>query len=150
MSPKSSAGNQIVLNFGASMRFCFFFFNKFDVNHCNYCRTQILKQQFAHLYVICTLPTKEQNDLFVRSYFNFGLELGKPAFVLVKDLEMGFEKMLRIVYARGVCKREDVTTKLKAQVGVVSIQTLTIIYVILGFDDIVCTFLSLNILGFLV
>ncbi|PRQ22524.1 putative RuvA domain 2 protein [Rosa chinensis] len=80
-----------------------------------FARTQILKQQFAHFYVICTLPTKEQNDLFVRSYFNFGLELGKPAFVLVKDLEMGFEKMLRIVYARGVCKREDVTTKLKAQ-----------------------------------
>ncbi|KAK9941567.1 hypothetical protein M0R45_007270 [Rubus argutus] len=78
-------------------------------------RIQKLKLQFAHLYVVCTLPTKEQNDLFIRSYFKFGMELGKPAFVLVKDLEMGFEKIVRIAYSRGVCKREDVTAKLKAQ-----------------------------------
>jgi hypothetical protein len=29
------------------------------------------------------------------------MELGKPAFVLVKDLEMGFEKIVRIAYSRG-------------------------------------------------
>ncbi|KAM1030025.1 hypothetical protein ACFX13_034662 [Malus domestica] len=78
-------------------------------------RVQKLKLQFANLYVVITLPTKEQNDLFVRSYFKFGMELGKPTFVLVKDLEMGFEKITKIAHSRGVCKREDATTKLKAE-----------------------------------
>ncbi|CAN6543469.1 unnamed protein product [Malus baccata var. baccata] len=78
-------------------------------------RVQKLKLQFANLYVVITLPTKEQNDLFVRSYFKFGMELGKPMFVLVKDLEMGFEKITKIAHSRGVCKREDATTKLKAE-----------------------------------
>ncbi|KAH0976592.1 hypothetical protein GBA52_026311 [Prunus armeniaca] len=32
-------------------------------------RVQKLKLQFANLYVVITLPTKEKNDLFVRSYF---------------------------------------------------------------------------------
>ncbi|KAM1151092.1 hypothetical protein COP2_034792 [Malus domestica] len=76
-------------------------------------RVQKLKLQFANLYVVITLPTKEQNDLFVRSYFKFGMELGKPTFVLVKDLEMGFEKITKI--AHSLCKREDATTKLKAE-----------------------------------
>lgn len=78
-------------------------------------RVQKLKLQFANLYVVITLPTKEQNDLFVRSYFKFGMELGKPTFVQVKDLEMGFEKITKIAHSRGVCKREDATTKLKAE-----------------------------------
>ncbi|KAM1682645.1 hypothetical protein EV1_033575 [Malus domestica] len=78
-------------------------------------RVQKLKLQFANLYVVITLPTKEQNDLFVRSYFKFGMELGKPTFVLVKDLEMGFEKITKIAHSRGVCKRGDATTKLKAE-----------------------------------
>ncbi|KAM1682640.1 hypothetical protein EV1_033570 [Malus domestica] len=78
-------------------------------------RVQKLKLQFANLYVVITLPAKEQNDLFVRSYFKFGMELGKPTFVLVKDLEMGFEKITKIAHSRGVCKREDATTKLKAE-----------------------------------
>ncbi|ONH89653.1 hypothetical protein PRUPE_8G007100 [Prunus persica] len=78
-------------------------------------RVQKLKLQFANLYVVITLPTKEKNDLFVCSYFKFGMELGKPTFVLVKDLEMGFEKMVKIAHSRGVCKREDATAKLKAE-----------------------------------
>ncbi|CAB4289030.1 unnamed protein product [Prunus armeniaca] len=69
-------------------------------------RVQKLKLQFANLYVVITLPTKEKNDLFVRSYFKFEMELGKPTFVLVKDLEMGFEKMRKqIVQAVNVFQR---------------------------------------------
>ncbi|KAK9087948.1 hypothetical protein Syun_030342 [Stephania yunnanensis] len=32
-------------------------------------RVQKLKNQFAHLYIVVTLPTKEQNGSFVCSYF---------------------------------------------------------------------------------
>lgn len=33
--------------------------------------------------------------------WRFGMELGKPTFVLVKDLEMGFEKITKIAHSRG-------------------------------------------------
>ncbi|KAK2971051.1 hypothetical protein RJ640_017203 [Escallonia rubra] len=78
-------------------------------------RVQKLKGQFAHLYVVVTLPTKEQNDSFVRSYFTYGLELGRPTFIPVQDFEMGFEKIVKIAHARGVCKRQDAIAKLKAE-----------------------------------
>ncbi|GMY07924.1 protein PARTING DANCERS-like [Fagus crenata] len=78
-------------------------------------RVQKLKGQFAHLYVVVILPTKEQNELFVHSYFKYGMELGKPTFVPVEDLEMGFEKIVKIALSRGVCKRQDAITKLKAE-----------------------------------
>ncbi|XP_057974648.1 protein PARTING DANCERS isoform X1 [Malania oleifera] len=78
-------------------------------------RVQILKGQFANLYIVVTIPTKEQNDSFVRSYFKYGMELGRPTFVPVQDLEMGFEKMVKIAHARGECKRHDVMSKLKAE-----------------------------------
>ncbi|KAK3014985.1 hypothetical protein RJ639_009286 [Escallonia herrerae] len=78
-------------------------------------RVQKLKGQFAHLYVVVTLPTKEQNDSFVRSYFTYDLELGRPTFLPVQDLEMGFEKIVKIAHARGVCKRQDAISKLKAE-----------------------------------
>ena len=94
------------------------------------CRVQKLKGQFAHLYVVVILPTKEQNELFVHSYFKwviwnlcpnwlfgyvtdfkelgfvslcerYGMELGKPTFVPVEDLEMGFEKIVKIALSRG-------------------------------------------------
>ncbi|KAF3946474.1 hypothetical protein CMV_027264 [Castanea mollissima] len=45
----------------------------------------------------------------------YGMELGKPTFVPVEDLEMGFEKIVKIAISRGVCKRQDVITKLKAE-----------------------------------
>ncbi|XP_057974650.1 protein PARTING DANCERS homolog isoform X2 [Malania oleifera] len=77
--------------------------------------TPILKGQFANLYIVVTIPTKEQNDSFVRSYFKYGMELGRPTFVPVQDLEMGFEKMVKIAHARGECKRHDVMSKLKAE-----------------------------------
>ncbi|KAG5254780.1 protein PARTING DANCERS [Salix suchowensis] len=74
-----------------------------------------LKGQFANLYVVVSLPTKEQNDSFVHSYFKYGMELGKPTFVPVQDLEMGFEKIVKIAHSRGTCKRQDALSKLKAE-----------------------------------
>lgn len=78
-------------------------------------RVRRLKEQFAYLYVVVTLPTKEQNDSFIRSYFKCGMEFGKPVFMPVKDLEMGFEKIVKISHARGVCKRHDAISKLKVE-----------------------------------
>ncbi|XP_052202578.1 protein PARTING DANCERS [Diospyros lotus] len=80
-----------------------------------FARVQKLKGQFANLYVVVTLPTKEQNDSFIRSFFKYGMELGRPIFVLVQDLEMGFEKIVKIGHARGVCKRQNAISKLKAE-----------------------------------
>ncbi|CAI9117151.1 OLC1v1018495C1 [Oldenlandia corymbosa var. corymbosa] len=78
-------------------------------------RVEKLKKQFAHLYVVVNLPTMEQNDSFVGSYFNLCFESGKPTFIPVQDSEMGFELILKIAHARGVCKRQDVIPKLKAE-----------------------------------
>ncbi|ONH89656.1 hypothetical protein PRUPE_8G007100 [Prunus persica] len=69
----------------------------------------------AFIFVTSLDPTSI-SQIFGR----FGMELGKPTFVLVKDLEMGFEKMVKIAHSRGVCKREDATAKLKAEVGTIS------------------------------
>ncbi|XP_065847794.1 protein PARTING DANCERS homolog isoform X2 [Euphorbia lathyris] len=78
-------------------------------------RVQKLKTQFANLYVVVCLPTKEHNDSFVRSYFKYGMEFGRPTFVPVQDREMGFEKIVKIALSRGECKRQDVMTKLKTE-----------------------------------
>ncbi|KAF9614807.1 hypothetical protein IFM89_020730 [Coptis chinensis] len=78
-------------------------------------RVQKLKGQFGNLYVIITLPTTEQNDSFVRNYFKYDMEIGRPIFVPVQDLEMGFEKIVKIAHARGVCKRQDALSKLKVE-----------------------------------
>ncbi|XP_059451242.1 protein PARTING DANCERS [Corylus avellana] len=78
-------------------------------------RVKKLKGQFANLYVVVILSTKEQYDLFVRSYFKYGMELGKPTFVPVQGLEMGFEKIVKIALSRGLCKQTDVIAKLKAE-----------------------------------
>ncbi|XP_059631007.1 protein PARTING DANCERS homolog [Cornus florida] len=95
----------------------FIFVTNWDCNNVSpiFGRVQKLKAQFAHFYVVVTLPTKEQNDSFVRSYFKFGMELGRPTFVPVQDLEMGFEKTVKIAHARGVCKQQDAKSKLKAE-----------------------------------
>ncbi|PKI31850.1 hypothetical protein CRG98_047759, partial [Punica granatum] len=71
-------------------------------------RVRKLREQFAHFYVALTLPTKEQNESFVRSYF-------KPTFVPVQDLEIGFEKIVKIALSLGVCKQQDAISKLKAE-----------------------------------
>ncbi|KAL0351257.1 UNVERIFIED_CONTAM: protein PARTING DANCERS [Sesamum calycinum] len=76
-------------------------------------KIQKLRGQFAHFYVVVTLPTKEQNDSFILSYFKYGMELGRPTFIPVQDLEMGFEKIVKVSHARGVCKRQDGIAKLR-------------------------------------
>ncbi|XP_075519045.1 protein PARTING DANCERS-like isoform X2 [Primulina tabacum] len=88
-------------------------------------RVQKLRGQFANLYLVVTLPTKDQNDSFVRSYFKYGMELGRPAFMPVKDLEMGFEKIVKVALARGACKKQDVTAKLRAE-REISVQSLNL------------------------
>ncbi|PKI46704.1 hypothetical protein CRG98_033046, partial [Punica granatum] len=80
-------------------------------------RVRKLREQFAHFYVVVTLPTKEQNESFVRSYFKFGMEFGRPTFVPVQDLEMGFEKIVKIALSLGVCKQRDAISKLKAELN---------------------------------
>ncbi|KAG6388919.1 hypothetical protein SASPL_150355 [Salvia splendens] len=80
-----------------------------------YSKIQKLKEQFAHFYVVVTLPTKDQNDYFIRSYFKHGMEFGRPTFIPVQDLEMGFEKIVKIAHARGVCKKHDAIAKLKTE-----------------------------------
>ncbi|EPS64286.1 hypothetical protein M569_10493, partial [Genlisea aurea] len=78
-------------------------------------RTKKLAGQFANLYVVVTLPTKDKNDSFVGAYFKSGVELGRPSFIPVQDLKMGFEKIVKIAHARGVCKKQDAVAKLKAE-----------------------------------
>ncbi|KAL0359969.1 UNVERIFIED_CONTAM: protein PARTING DANCERS [Sesamum radiatum] len=41
------------------------------------------------------------------------MELGRPTFIPVQDLEMGFEKIVKVSHARGVCKRQDGIAKLR-------------------------------------
>ncbi|KAD4585830.1 hypothetical protein E3N88_23431 [Mikania micrantha] len=43
------------------------------------------------------------------------MDIGKPTFVPALDLEMGFEKIVRIAHARGVCKKQDAVSKLKTE-----------------------------------
>lgn len=95
----------------------FIFAINYDCNNPEpiFSRAEKLKTQFAHLYVVVILPSKEQNDSFVHSYFRYGMDIGRPTFVPALDLEMGFEKIVRIAHARGVCKRQDVVSKLKAE-----------------------------------
>ncbi|KAF3663244.1 putative LOB domain-containing protein 24-like [Capsicum annuum] len=78
-------------------------------------RFQKLKEQFANFYVVITLPTREQNDALIYSYIKYGMQPGRPTFVPVRDLEMGFEKIMKIAHARGACKRQDALAKIKAE-----------------------------------
>uniref|UniRef100_A0A803LHD2 DisA/LigA helix-hairpin-helix motif domain-containing protein n=1 Tax=Chenopodium quinoa TaxID=63459 RepID=A0A803LHD2_CHEQI len=95
----------------------FVFVTSWDCNSSTqmYSRVHKLKEQFAYLYVVVTLPTKEQNDSFVRSYFKSGIDIGRPTFLPVLDLEMGFEKIVKIAHARGVCKQQDIIARMKAE-----------------------------------
>ncbi|XP_042391594.1 protein PARTING DANCERS homolog isoform X1 [Zingiber officinale] len=76
-------------------------------------RVEELKRQFRFLYVVVSVPTREQNDSFNHSYFRHNIELGNPTFVPVCDREMGFEKIVKIAHARGVCKRQDAINTMK-------------------------------------
>ncbi|XP_058074617.1 protein PARTING DANCERS homolog isoform X2 [Magnolia sinica] len=95
----------------------FVFITNWDCDNASsiFSRIQNLKRQFGHFHVVVTLPTKERNDSFVSSYFKYGMELGRPTFMPVQDLEMGFEKIVKIAHVCGVCKRQDVIPKLKAE-----------------------------------
>uniref|UniRef100_A0A0E0A3H2 Phospholipase/carboxylesterase/thioesterase domain-containing protein n=1 Tax=Oryza glumipatula TaxID=40148 RepID=A0A0E0A3H2_9ORYZ len=73
----------------------------------------MLKRQLKHLYVVVAVPTKEQNESFNRSYHKYGMKLGFPTFVPVTDPEMGFEKIVKIAHALGVCKQQDIISRLK-------------------------------------
>lgn len=95
----------------------FVFVTSWDSNNMSqmYDRVLKLKEQFAYLYVVVTLPTKEQNDSFTYSYLKSGIAVGRPTFVPVLELEMGFEKIVRIALARGVCKQQDIVARMKVE-----------------------------------
>ncbi|KAF7013749.1 hypothetical protein CFC21_027805 [Triticum aestivum] len=76
-------------------------------------RVNALKRQFKNIYVVVAVPTVEQIESFNQSYFKYGMELGCPAFVPVNDPEMGFEMMLKIAHARGVCKQQDISSTMR-------------------------------------
>nr|XP_043636651.1 protein PARTING DANCERS homolog isoform X2 [Erigeron canadensis] len=104
-----------IFNCGLSLAFMFVI--SYDCNNPGpiFSRAEKLKTQFAHLYVVVTLPTKEQNDSFLSSYGRYDMNVGNPTFVPVPDLELGFEKIVRIAHARGVCKKQDALCKLNAE-----------------------------------
>ncbi|GJM89895.1 hypothetical protein PR202_ga06120 [Eleusine coracana subsp. coracana] len=76
-------------------------------------RVNTLKRQFKHFYVVVTVPTSEQNEAFNHAYFKYGMELGCPTFVPVHDPEIGFEKIVKIAHARGVCKQQNIVSAMK-------------------------------------
>ncbi|MBA0746666.1 hypothetical protein Gogos_009164, partial [Gossypium gossypioides] len=81
----------------------FIFVTKWDCGNVGtiFSRAKKLKAQFAHLYVTLNLPTRDQNDSFLCSYFKYEMQLGRPTFVPVQDIEMGFEKIVKIAHSCG-------------------------------------------------
>ncbi|XP_050938592.1 protein PARTING DANCERS isoform X4 [Cucumis melo] len=106
----------LIFNCGG-LSVAFAFLTSWDCSNTSsiFSRVQKLKKQFANLYVVVVLPTKEQNDSFVQSYFRNGMEIGKPPFVAVQDIEMGFEKIVKIAHSRGACKQQDIISKLRTE-----------------------------------
>lgn len=102
-------------NGGVSVAFIFVINWDCDNASTVFSRVEKLKRQFGHFYVVVSVPTREQNDSFNRSYFKYILELGSPTFVPVRDPEMGFEKIVKIAHARGVCKRQDAVSMMKLE-----------------------------------
>ncbi|CAI8587349.1 unnamed protein product [Vicia faba] len=95
----------------------FIFVTNWDCNNVApiFNRVQQLKAQFSRFYVVITLPGNEEMDSFIESYFKFGMVIGKPTFIPVKDSEMGFEKMVKIAHSSGVYKQERIEEKFKAE-----------------------------------
>ncbi|KAG1346220.1 hypothetical protein COCNU_06G000490 [Cocos nucifera] len=104
-------------NGGLSVAFIFVTNWDCDNRSAVFNRAEKLKRQFRHLYVVVSVPTREQNDSFNHSYFKYAVELGSPTFVPVRDLEMGFEKIVKIAHARGVCKRQDAISTMKNELA---------------------------------
>ncbi|KAI5000102.1 hypothetical protein ZWY2020_004691 [Hordeum vulgare] len=78
-----------------------------------WCLVNALKRQYKNLYVFVAVPTVEQIKSFNQFYFKYGMELGCPTFVPVNDSEMGFEMILKIAHARGVCKQQDISSTMR-------------------------------------
>ncbi|KAI4331539.1 hypothetical protein MLD38_029724 [Melastoma candidum] len=95
----------------------FVFVTAWDAHNASavFSRIRKVSEEFAHLYVVVALRTKEHNDSFVRSYFKFEIQVGRPTFMPVLDPEMGFEKIVKIALALGACKQQDAIRKLKAE-----------------------------------
>ncbi|XP_072992297.1 protein PARTING DANCERS homolog isoform X1 [Typha latifolia] len=100
-------------NGGLSVAFIFDTIWDCDNGSAIFSRVDKLKRQFKNLYVVVSVPTREQNDSFNRSYFKYGVELGSPTFVPVRDPEMGFEKIVKIAHSRGVCKQQGAISMMK-------------------------------------
>ncbi|TXG67617.1 hypothetical protein EZV62_008892 [Acer yangbiense] len=45
------------------------------------------------------------------------MQLGRPTFLPVQDIEMGFEKIVKVAHCRGVCKQHDAISKMKAELN---------------------------------
>ncbi|CAH9071043.1 unnamed protein product [Cuscuta europaea] len=57
------------------------------------------------------------DNMKTESFFSrYNMELGKPTFIPVRDLEMGWEKIVKIAHARGVCKKQHAVEMMKAEV----------------------------------
>ncbi|XP_029118589.1 protein PARTING DANCERS homolog isoform X1 [Elaeis guineensis] len=95
------AADFIFNNGGLSVAFIFVTNWDCDNGSAVFDRAEKLKRQFRHLYVVVSVPTREQNDSFNHSYFKYAVELGSPTFVPVHDPEMGFEKIVKIAHAHG-------------------------------------------------
>ncbi|PKA49044.1 hypothetical protein AXF42_Ash010728 [Apostasia shenzhenica] len=95
----------------------FVFITNWDCNSASsvFRRVEKLKRQFGRLYIVVSVPTKEQKDSFNSSYFKHAMELGSPTFVPVSDPEMGFEKIVKIAHAHGVCKSQDIISMMKLE-----------------------------------
>ncbi|KAK2639902.1 hypothetical protein Ddye_027697 [Dipteronia dyeriana] len=59
---------------GLSISFVFVTNWDFNDNVTIFNRIKKLKEQFAHLYVVVTLPTRELNETFAPSYFKDGIQ----------------------------------------------------------------------------
>ncbi|XP_024312123.1 protein PARTING DANCERS isoform X2 [Brachypodium distachyon] len=103
----------IINNGGLSVAFIFETSWDCENEAAVFSRVNTLKRQFKNLYVVVAVPTVEQIESFNQSYFRYDMELGCPTFVPVNDPEMGFEKMLKIAHARGVCKQQDISSTMK-------------------------------------
>ncbi|KAG0461193.1 hypothetical protein HPP92_021490 [Vanilla planifolia] len=102
-------------NGGVSVAFVFITNWDCHASSCVFSRVVKLKRQFGHLYVVVSVPTKEQNYSFNSLYFKNAMEIGSPTFVPVCDPEMGFEKIVKIAHARGTCKRQDIISMMKLE-----------------------------------
>ncbi|XP_073107150.1 protein PARTING DANCERS homolog isoform X4 [Elaeis guineensis] len=111
------AADFIFNNGGLSVAFIFVTNWDCDNGSAVFDRAEKLKRQFRHLYVVVSVPTREQNDSFNHSYFKYAVELGSPTFVPVHDPEMGFEKIVKIAHAHGVCKRQDAISMMKNELA---------------------------------